>query len=715
MGEGGTVVSAGPQRLAMHIGTFSYGLAAVAFSALTALLLVSWRGRIQGALLTGAAATSALWAGFAAYQVAADRQSLISTDIFEVLRDTLWLGFLLTLLAAAGQRHVAFSRSLRIVALALGAFCLVLLGIVLFRVPDVFAPFTIPDYFSGIVGRLVLALAGMVIIHQLYLNVPSEQRWGIKFLCLGVGGLFAYDFYLYADAMLFRRLDLAIWDARGIVNALVVPLIAISAARNPSWSLEIAVSRRILFHSTTMVGAGIYLLGMAASGYYIRYFGGQWGTIFQVTFLFGALILLLILLFSGTMRSRLRVFLSKHFFSYRYDYREEWLRFTRTLSEGEPGVQLRERSIKAIAELVESAGGALWLKRDGETFETAGHWNMPGAIGVLAADSEFARFLETRQWVINLDECDVHPERYDDLVLPAFVRNIPQAWLILPLILHEQLMGLIVLARSRGQVTLNWEVSDLLKTAGRQAASYLAQLEAANALLVARQFESFNRMSAFVVHDLKNLVSQLSLLMSNVERHRHNPEFQEDMLETVGNAVDKMKRLLMQLKTGNPIPEAAVALSMDTVVEQAVVAQAGFAIVPEVSMEGQAPQVVANRERLVRVLGHIVRNAIEATPVGGRVAVRLTTQEKFVIMEVVDTGPGMSAKYIREKLFRPFESTKQTGMGVGTYECQQYVQELGGRIEVESRESKGTTFRIWLPLMERKRIDIAAAEVKGMA
>ena len=681
----------------MQIGTFSYGLAAIAFGVLTTLMLMSWRGRIQGALLTAAAAMSTLWASVAAYQVAVGRPALLIADLAEIFRDAFWLAFLITVLAVAGIRHQSLQRAIRVVALAIGAFCLSLIALILFRTPDVLQAFSIPDYFTGIMGRMVLALIGVVIIHQLYLNVQPEQRWGIKFLCLGAGCLFAYDFYLYSDAMLFKRLDLAVWDARGIVNTFAVPLIAISAARNADWSLEISVSRRIVFQSTTLVGAGIYLLGMAAAGYYIRYFGGQWGTVFQVTFLFGALILLLVVLFSGTARAHLKVFVSKHFFSYRYDYREEWLRFTRTLSEGEPGVQLRERSIKAIAELVESAGGALWLRRETGNFERAAHWNLPTAAGALAVDSPFANFLSERQWVINLDEYDAHPERYDDLILPPFLRAISRAWLVVPLILHDQLVGFIVLLRSRSQVTLNWEVSDLLKTAGRQAASYLAQLEAANALIVARQFESFNRMSAFVVHDLKNLVSQLSLLISNAERHKDNPEFQQDMLETVANSVDKMKRLLTQLKPGNPVPEAPTILALDVVLQQVLPAQAGFSVTPTLEVIGDPPQVRASREKLIRIIGHLVRNAIEATPAGGKVIVRLAAEEKFAIIEIADTGRGMSEQFIRDKLFRPFESTKQTGMGVGAYECQQYIAELGGRIQVESEESVGTTFRVWLP------------------
>jgi putative PEP-CTERM system histidine kinase len=681
----------------MQIGVLSYGLAAIAFGALTALLMSSWRGRVQGALLAASSAFTALWAAAAAFQIFAGRPPYVLVDVLEVLRDGAWLAFLILLLGAARRASPAFTRTLRFITAALGVFCLVVIAILLLRQPSVFEEFSGASYFADILGRVILSVAGIVTVEQLYRNVLPQQRWGVKFLCLGAGGLFAYDFYLYSDAMLFKRLDVAIWDARGIINAFAVPLVAVSAARNPDWSLDVTVSRRVLFHSATLFGAGVYLLGMAAAGYYIRFVGGQWGAVFQVTFLFGALILLMIVLFSGTVRARLKVFLSKHFFSYRYDYREEWLRFTHTLSEGEPGVQLRERSIQAIAQLVESPAGALWLRQDSEEFQRAAHWNLPDGRGTLSVGSPLAQFLEHRQWVIDLDELEAYPERYDDLTPPELLHAIPRIWLVVPLILHENLLGFVILARSRGQITLNWEVSDLLKTAGRQVASYLAQLEAANALLVARQFDSFNRMSAFVVHDLKNLVSQLSLLLSNAQKHKHNPEFQDDMLQTVGHSVEKMKRLLLQLRSGNPIPEKPMALALVEVLKQAIAGQDGSPIKPKLVADGIAPLVVANRERLTRVLGHLVKNAIEATPAQGQVSVRVASMGKFAIIEVADTGRGMTEQFIRDKLFRPFESTKETGMGVGTYECQQYVQELGGRIEVSSIESKGSTFRVYLP------------------
>ncbi|HWO42378.1 MAG TPA: XrtA/PEP-CTERM system histidine kinase PrsK, partial [Candidatus Eisenbacteria bacterium] len=255
---------------------------------------------------------------------------------------------------------------------------------------------------------------------------------------------------------------------------------------------------------------------------------------------------------------------------------------------------------------------------------------------------------------------------------------------------------------------LNWEVSDLLRTAGRQAASYLAHLEAANALMAAKQFDSFNRMSAFIIHDLKNLVSQLSLLLANAERHHQNPAFQQEMLDTIGNSVDKMKRLLTQLKAASAVTEPPRPLSLGDVVSQAVAQQAGLPIVPQIELVGDTPHVIASGERLARVLGHLIRNAIEATPATGRVTVRVTASAGFALVVVTDTGRGMTEEFIRGRLFRPFESTKPDGMGVGMYECKQYVEELGGRIEVESEIAKGSTFRVWLPLVERVATEVVA-------
>jgi len=227
-------------------------------------------------------------------------------------------------------------------------------------------------------------------------------------------------------------------------------------------------------------------------------------------------------------------------------------------------------------------------------------------------------------------------------------------------------------------------------------------------VMVARQFESFNRMSTFVVHDLKNLVSQLSLMNANAEKHKHNPEFQADMLETVSLSVQKMKLMLQKLSRTD-LQEKPVPLAVDAVVRQAMAQKAAFVPRPQLEVIDAGLRVLADRERLERVLGHLIQNAIEATPKDGSVTIRLARAGEAVQIEIVDTGEGMSEEFIRERLFKPFESTKSAGMGIGVFESREYINELGGRLEVSSRPTLGTTFKVILPLYRQDALLVERA------
>lgn len=675
----------------VNIAEFSYATAAVAFVFLSVLLLTSWRGRLNGMALTSACLLSALWAITVVYLVGSGRPLSFTTDVLEILRNGGWAVFLVMLLGSSRRVESSFPLKIRPIA----ALYLLLLAATVYIYWRPVNPNGAIIFLTGFVGRVAMAVIGMMLVEQLYRNTPAKERWGIKYLCLGIGGMFAYDFYLYSNAMLFRHVDSEIWAARGIVNALIVPLVAVSAARNPQWSLEISVSRRVLFHSAALFGAAIYLLVMAVVGYYLRFFGGNWGTVLQAVFFFGAVILLIGVLFSGVLRSWLKVIISKHFFTYNYDYREEWLRFTRMLSE--EGHALGERIIQAVAELVESPGGGLWISRDSGNCELAASWNMTFEPVFEPVDNSFCQFLENKQWVIDLQEYQASPERYESFAMPQWLLNIPRAWLVVPLIQHRKLLGFVVLAQPRIKIKLNWEVNDLLKVAGKQAASYLAQQEASDALLVARQFESFNRMSTFVVHDLKNLVSQLSLLLSNVEKHKNNPEFQKDMIDTVDFSVQKMKRLLHKLTVGSSV-EVPAPLHIEKLLQQVVEAKSFADPKPVLEIQNFGLEILADWASLERVIGNLIQNAIEATPRDGQVIVRLTKGKGTAIVEIQDTGHGMSVEFIHERLFKPFESTKSAGMGIGVFESREYIKELGGQLEVVSLPSCGTTFRMVLPL-----------------
>src|SRR5206468_5765875 len=229
----------------------------------------------------------------------------------------------------------------------------------------------------------------------------------------------------------------------------------------------------------------------------------------------------------------------------------------------------------------------------------------------------------------------------------------------------------------------------------------LGQVRATEALLEARKFDAFNRMSAFVVHDLKNLVAQLVLLLKNAERHRNNPEFQRDMMATVAHAIERMNKLMLQLRTGTTPVQRPRAVDLGLVVQRACNAKAN----PEARIELElASGVIAlgDEERLEHVVGHLVQNAIDATPSGGRISIKLDRDDRFAVVEVADTGVGMTPEFIRERLFKPFETTKKLGMGIGVYESSQYVAQLGGQLLVDSTPHVGTRVRVLLPTGDSK-------------
>ena len=676
----------------MTLAAFSYGLAALAFL----ILGLASRGRdgppgVPGVALPALA--SSLWAGMAVLEAAlqAGRELV---QVAELGRNLVWIWFLWRNLRALGglrqdQDTLAFlGRALAVLA---GLAATIQTGALLL-------PHSLLGYLAGAVVPAILSVSALVLLEQFYRNASTEERWAIKYLCAALAGLFLFDFYLYSEAMLFKAYDPEVWAARGGIDALLVPLIWRSLKRRIQTDLKLAISRQMVFHTVSLLGTGVYLMLMAAAGYYIRLAGGDWGRALQTVFLFGAILLFLLAVASGSARARLRVFLSKHFFRYHYDYREEWLRFTSMLTEGDPGSQLHERILRAVARLVDSPGAALWLRQDHGPYRRAATWNLGRLEGEVAADDPFARFMEQRNWVLDLAECRAQPGLMAEAELPAWLSASPDAWLAVPLLWHERMLGFMILSPSLGKVAFNWEVSDLLKTAARQAAAHLAQSQAAEALTVARQFESFNRASAFVVHDIKNLVAQLSLLLSNAAKHKHKPEFQEDMLATIESSVARMNRMLAKL---SETPDAGTASRVDLadMLADVIRSKNAFSLKPGLEIVAPDLGVRGDRERLVRVVGHIVQNAIEATPYTGRVDVKLERLDEWAVITVTDTGAGMDETFIRERLFRPFASTKGTGMGIGAYESRAYLQELGGGIQVASQPGRGTVFTLRLPIL----------------
>ena len=685
---------------------WGFGLALLAYGGLAVYLL--GQGHLRrpvnrtGLAVLAAVFLTVLWAGSSWLALDVGGAWWFWSILLDIARYGAWFVFLGRLIRqgqddAAGLRWIG---PLATVLPVLGAFALLLSG-------------RQDGAGLGLVFLMLMLLAvmGLVLVEQLFRNLPEDAQWNAKPICVGLAGSFVFDLYLFSQAVLFGGMDGDALSIRGLVHAALMPLLLLSSTRHRNWIGKIRVSQRVIFHSASLLIVGAYLLFIAGVGYYVRYFGGDWGRGIQLALVFLALVLLVSVAWSRSLRARLRVWLGKHFLRYRYDYREEWLRFTQTLSAASDPQDVGPRVIRGLADMLESPAGALWMHRPEEKrLRNIASWNFVRTAEAEPADSALLDFMRRTGWVVNLDEYRRKPQMYENLPLPVWLQSLPQAWLLVPLWLGQELLGFVLLVSPRTRMDVNWEVTDLLKTAGRQAASYLAQMQATEALLEARKFEAFSRMSAFVVHDLKNIVTQLSLMMKNAKRLAHNPEFQADMIMTVENSLERMRQLMLQLREGATPAGAAVGVDL---------ARIARTLEESVQRRGRQLDVtealpVATRghtERMERVIGHLVNNALDATTSDQRVWLKIDRMGSHARVEVGDNGHGMSEAFMRDRLFKPFETTKNTGMGIGAYESFQYVQELGGKVDVRSREGEGTVVTLLLPLIETfSRSDLQTLE-----
>jgi len=682
------------------LGLISYGLAASGFLILTLLLLTSWEGRAQGVRLIVACAVTAVWAAMLALGSQAVEMSVSVVILADFLRYGAWFVVLTGLTKSAGvagklsrATHVAW----------IGGAALLVASPLLTRVG-----LTIPEPVEVLANAgLLMALLGLILLEQIFRNAREGGRYALKFFVIAVGVMFAYDLYLYSQAELLQGMEPVSWDARGFVIVLMVPLIALAARRNPQWSLNVFVSRHVVFYSTTFVAVGAYLLLMAGGGYLIRLYGGTWGRVAQLVFFAGAGVVLLALIASGNLRRRLRVFLNKHFYRNKYDYRVEWLRFIQTLSAPEEGVDTRDNSVRAISQIIGSPGGILFLRvPDGAGFKSVAAWP-PRASGasrepMLPPADEMVAFLAKYQWVIDLRELELTPDAYQNLTPPQFLREQQRYRLVVPLTHVEEMIGFVLLEEPPPPFRHNYEDRDLLKTVGRHVAVHLAQYEADRRLAESRQFEAYHRLTAFVMHDLKNLAAQLALIVSNAEKHKHNPEFVDDAIATIANSTERMQRLIEQLQR-REMQGLRRRARLGEIARQACARCASREPVPVCAAGRGDVWVECDPERLAMVVEHVIRNAQDAAGGGGSISVGIAagsgSDASFAELTVVDDGPGMSREFIQERLFKPFDTTKGSkGMGIGAYQVREYVQSLGGRVDVDSEEGKGTRFTLRIPV-----------------
>jgi putative PEP-CTERM system histidine kinase len=676
------------------VALWSHLLAAALYGALAVYQLRHWNGDARHRPLITAFAAMSVWTIFLALL----GPYTYLAQLAESGRNLAFLAFMYGLMAGAGE-----GGGRRAVKAVFGAVAAVIgLQIVVGGVMPEFARaplvFQALASTSQIIG-LVIAAGALILVHNLYGQAAPGSRSALRFPMIALAGMWAYDLHLYTVAYFTRAPGAELFALRGIVlAALAVPFAL--GVRNASWKIQI--SRAATFQSVSLFVILVYLIAMMVAARAMEIVGGDWARIGQVGIVFVMTLGALVLLPSAKLRAWLRVILAKHLFEHRYDYRQEWLRFTDTVGrQSETGASLEERVVKALADIGGSPAGLLLLCDEAYHLSVGGRWNWSAPIPAGEGAEAVLRHVEQGGFVIDFDAIRGGwlVARDTRIPVPVWLSATDHAWAGVPLIHGGKLAGLVILEHPTFRRALDWEDFDLFRTAGIQAASYIAEARSQQALADARRFDEFNRRFAFIMHDIKNLVSQLSLVARNAERHADNPEFRADMIATLQSSVKKMNDLLARLSPG-AAREAEPARPVEIQPLLDAIAAARRRVHP-VKVSGDAALVArADSAGLEQALGHLVQNAIEASAPDAPVELRFFESGGDVAIEVIDRGHGMSAAFVRDRLFQPFVSTKDSGFGIGAYEARALILAMGGRLDVESGEGEGTRFTLYLPAAE---------------
>lgn len=678
--------------LGFALGRIGYATAMVAFAA---LCLYFRPGTVDRQSLEWriwlACAVSAVWAGLCGWHALAD--SLTTTALYWI--DAAQMAAWLWVLSAMTELQQQPRWLQRILAL-LPPLVLVIGSAAIVLAIDYISDAVTSAWFALV--ALTLPLLGILTVEQVYRNSAGSSRQAHRWFFLGVGGMFLLHLFQYAETVAGGEFSVFVWGVRSIFFP-VIAVLLYKGVRSSAvdWRIGLFVSRQVAFFTTSLVMVGVYLILMSVASSVLGQLAGPDALIVQALFLLIAGAILLTLIFSAAIRRRLMAFLATHFYRNRYDYRIEWLRFVKTLTERASQGNLHENAIRAVCQIVGSDSGALWLLSDNnQRFEPRAQWPQPlesvSPLG-LPVSEPLLDFMARTGWVVDLKERSLSPELYDNAPVPPDFGLLGDDAVVVPMLHIDSLYGLMLLRRPPGRDTLHFEDRDLLKTVCRHLAAHLWQVAIDQRLTNSRQFEAYNRMTAFVMHDLKNLTAQLQLVVSNAAKHKRNPEFVDDAMVTIANSVDRMSKLLAQLSQGGS-SGASRPVSLADMVQRTALRAGTRLPVPSVVIEKDA-KVMVDPEQFSMVLDHVLRNAQDATPANGSVDIRVAVENGAPQVDIRDNGSGMDETFVNQRLFRPFDTTKGArGMGIGAYQAREYMRSVAGDVRVTSRPGVGTTFTL---------------------
>jgi len=566
----------------------------------------------------------------------------------------------------------------------------------------------LPLGWSGYIFYLFFLVCSVLILMNLEMTLKAStgsKQWRIKFMVLGVGALFAAHIYTSSQILLFSSFNIAVESINSYAIIVVGILIGLSWARSHLQNVEIYLSQGMLYNSLTVLFAGIYLLVVGVAAKAVRYFGGAQVLPLTTFFVFLALVGLTVFLLADQQRQKTKQFIDRHFHRPRHDYRNAWAMFTQRTTSLVGVRDLCEAVTKMVSETFGVPAVTVW-----RLDETQGRLALGGSTAF--SESQACDFKLSGSDSVNLIRAMRDQKNPVDLdrtepdwaqCLKQFNTNyasVPRIRYCAPLVSGGEFLGFMTLSNRLTKEPFSLEDLDLLRVIADQSAGSLHTLKLSERLLQRKEMEAFQTVSAFFVHDLKNLAFRLSLTMQNLSVHFDDAEFRKDAMALISESVSKINIMCVPLSLLSKKPEfQKTKADLNELVTTTITGLNGC--LKASLTQDVHPAVLKlymDPDQMQKVIVNLILNANDA--VGDSGEIRVTTEQKngWALITVSDNGCGMSKDFIAHSLFRPFQTTKHQGSGIGLFHSRTIVQAHQGRIEVESEEGKGSTFRVLLPV-----------------
>jgi hypothetical protein len=562
---------------------------------------------------------------------------------------------------------------------------------------------------------VVMALALMNFERMLRIAPATAQRWLRPLFVAFLVGILS-ELLLVSGGLLFGGFRVA-WLAGSAVPMFAAGTVtAMALARRRLSDMSVPVARPVIYYSSvslTLAGAFLLLMAVLSNVVPILSQEGKYAVSLAFYLLAGGGGLLLTV--SPRTNRAVKRFVDRNLYANRYDYRREWERVSAGIVPTARLEDVAHQMETLVCAIFGAARAAIYLRDDRLTGPpgTAAPFRRlhgpPALPTVIDPDSALVRELErTRMPLV------FHDVRQDLDLIPIAVENRPAiqamtAAVCAPLQAGESVVGLLWLSEKRDDEAYSHEDAEFLGAMARQLGAALWFARLAEQLAETRQLESLNRLSSYVLHDIKNHVSGLSLVVQNARRFMDNPDFQRDALKTLEGTVASLTQLMNQVAgMARPTDLKVARCNLKDLLEEAVVSSGlrGAGATPgnlSLRITCDGPETVAlDRRLMLRVLVNLLTNAREALGETGEIELSAGLESEAagaqnLVFRVCDNGRGMSDEFIRESLFRPFATTKPTGLGVGLSQCRSIVEVMGGAITVESHAGSGTRFAVHLP------------------